>query len=91
MAVSKPLVPKNAAQLAKIRRQHLSRRVNHKAPLFAAELIERSLTHQPDYYAGVDNRAARAQILKDERETFERLMALPNVLFDFREAPEERT
>jgi hypothetical protein len=33
-----------------IRRKSLTRRVNHQAPLFAAQFIEREFDRQPEYY-----------------------------------------
>jgi hypothetical protein len=81
--ISHPINPKSPEALAKIRRQHLSRRIAKKAPLFTIELTEQALKTQPEYYAGSDIRAERARILADERNQFDRLTANPNILFIF--------
>ncbi len=39
---------------ARARRQALERRLQHRAPLFAAEIIEAELARRPGYFAGLD-------------------------------------
>ena len=48
--------PRRFSQAAKarIRRRNLERRIQRRAPLFAAELLQAELDRRPEYFAGAD-------------------------------------
>ena len=50
---NKPPAPKWSQEAkGRVRRKNMERRITKKAPLFAAELIEKELSDRPGYFAG---------------------------------------
>jgi hypothetical protein len=80
-AVVEPLKEMSQSGRMALRRKRLKRHLDKKYPLFADQFFGEIINKKQDYYAGkTDPDEPRIEVLKKEKETFERLTSYPNEL-----------